>query len=1130
MNDYELTPFVGESRLLLVDGLVKLFDDVKRTGISRWVSFEAPSGWGKTRVGREFYARLAASQADPAYWPAAIADKRRKVTFPKEIERTPGSVPEFLWWGIGCSTRDGLPTNALIADLRQIDVHAPYVEVAWKKLESGWERRKDQISDAGKMVLKEGVSQAVEAAAEFIGAPIGLGLVLRLAHWTKGKVQEHREQADLIADSEILRIAPSLDIVDDTVEVLARATRPGFPLVLLIEDLHKADEVLLKFIDELLARASHLLIVSTTLPDVLEQYATLADLVERHSSCLHRVGYLQSADEPFPAQAGLTALEKTARAEILRFYFPDIATSTENALLERYVSPHDLEVLCNLPKLKKNYPTLQLDLDSIDKLPSGIKELYDEYWDQLPRPLRIGLAVGAVITPGNINAAESGGIWSWDHYLLREILDSLDFPTVASDEIIAELDIVPNAYAWVHIIDDCLRSFSDDSQLITASGKGLALLDEELDNPRNIILVELTKRLPHSSARATSRIHRARTIMALRAEGFLEDDAISANAILTILADLADPPREVLERMRIFEQFYELSPDTIDTGIALAIRSRGADALGEAGRVEEAISVYQDLLVELRLAFPDDRPSMLKAQVRLAGLFGEAGSVNDAVTALRHLLDDMRCLFGDDHPNTLTTRSNLAHWLGEAGRLEEAIAAYSELIHHQKRVLGDKDSITLISRSNLARWLGEAGHVEDAIAVGRAVLADQRHLLGYDHPDTLATRGNLAVALCQSGRFFEATAAFEDLLDDMKRVLGYAHPTALTTRGNQAGCLNEAGRVDEAVASYEELLDDQRRVLGCDHPDTLATRNNLTGLPRGGVEDAQLMIATCRELLDDERRILGDDHPITLTTRGNLADWLGRAGHVADAIMAYQELLVDQVRILGDGHPTVLVTRGSLAHWLGEGWHVEEAIAAYQELLVDQGQILGLDHPDALTTRANLAGLLAQTGQHNEAIPAYQELLGKQGQILGEDHPDALTTRANLAGLLAQTGQHNEAIPAYQELLGKQSQVLGEDHPATLTTRGNLAGMIGIAGRVLEAIAIYEDLLDDMRRVFGEDHPNTLTTRGNLAGMIGIAGRVLEAIAIYEDLLDDMRRVLGEDHPNTLTTRGNLAHYLAESR
>ena len=1121
-----LTPFVGESRRLLVDGLVELFDDVKSTGMSRWVSLEAPSGWGKTRVGREFYARLAANQAQPAYWPAVIADRRRKVTFPDVVERQADSVPEFLWWGIACSTRDDLPTNALITDLRQIEVHAPYVEVRWKQLATRWERSRDQVAQVGRMILEEGASEAAAASAQLVGSSIGLGLVVRLARWTKHQAQERREQERLISESETLRIEPSLDIIEDTAEILSRASRPGFPLVVLVEDLHKADGVLLQFVDALLTRVSHLLIISTTLPDVLEQKANLADLVERHSRHLHRVSYLQPAGDPFPAGAGMTALDRTARAEILQHYFPDAAKSTENALLERYVSPHDLEIVCCLPKHQKNHPVLRLDLDAINRLPRGIKELYEEYWDQLPRPMRMGLSVAAVITPANINAIESGGLRSWDNRLLRDVLRSLEFPTAAGEEIVAELDVVPNAYAWVHVIDDFLCSFSDDSQLAIASDRGFAMLDEELSDPRDTIL-ELASRLLQGLGRAMSRTHEARTILALRAEGFMDDDGIVATAILTVLADLANPPREVRERLRVFAQFHELDPHAIRANAARAIRSRGADALGEAGRVEEAITAYRDLLAELRLAFPGDHHDTLAAQVRLAGLFGEAGRVDDAVTALRHLLDEFRHALGDEHPDTLVTHSNLAHWLGEAGRVEEAIATYRELENYERCVLGDDHPNTLTTRSNLARWLTEAGHLDEAILIARGVLADQRHILGYDHPDTLVTRSNLAMALGQSGRALEAISAYEGLLVDMARVLGDDHPTTLVTRGSLAACLNEAGRIDEAIAVYEDLLEDQRRSLGADHPDTLVTRSNLTGLPSGVVESAHTMIATCRELLSDERRVLGDDHPITLTTRGNLADWLGRAGHLADAIDAYHALLVDLQRILGEDHPTVLIARGSLAHWLGEAGYVDEAIAAYRELLTHQRRVLGEDHYDARATLGNLAGLLADIGQLSEAIAAYRELLTHQRRVLGEDHPDTLAVLSSHAYWLGQAGRFEGAIAAYRELLACQRRVLGEGDPDTLTTRSNLAMMLGQSGCVAEAITTYEDVLDDLHRILGEDHPTTLTARGNLAGLLGIAGRFPEAITIYEDVLGDLQRVLGDEHPTTLTTLRNLA-YLTE--
>ena len=110
-----LAPFVGESRAKLVDGLVEMFDDVSSDGGALWVSLEAQPGWGKTRAGREFYARLASRQEQPArrrgrlfrrqqpgrYWPPEINDIRRKVVVPTGT-REARSLPEFMWWGVSC--------------------------------------------------------------------------------------------------------------------------------------------------------------------------------------------------------------------------------------------------------------------------------------------------------------------------------------------------------------------------------------------------------------------------------------------------------------------------------------------------------------------------------------------------------------------------------------------------------------------------------------------------------------------------------------------------------------------------------------------------------------------------------------------------------------------------------------------------------------------------------------------------------------------------------------------------------------------------------------------------------------------------------------------------------------------
>ncbi len=58
--------FVGEGRREMVENLAAMYDRLVETRQPVWVQLVAGSGWGKTRVVREFYKWLAAErQADP---------------------------------------------------------------------------------------------------------------------------------------------------------------------------------------------------------------------------------------------------------------------------------------------------------------------------------------------------------------------------------------------------------------------------------------------------------------------------------------------------------------------------------------------------------------------------------------------------------------------------------------------------------------------------------------------------------------------------------------------------------------------------------------------------------------------------------------------------------------------------------------------------------------------------------------------------------------------------------------------------------------------------------------------------------------------------------------------------------
>ena len=710
-----------------------------------------------------------------------------------------------------------------------------------------------------------------------------------------------------------------LDIVDWVVVLLSRVTNSGLPVMVLIEDFHSADEMLVELVQKLLGLDRPIMVITATWPDKVKSIKGLANLLNLHRNkgTVHRVRHDRETAPPFQKGAGLRDLEENARAAIVRGYFPNATETTTKALAVRYANPLVLETICQLPRYQawRDNASEEFGVSSqeISELPELLEDVYREFWNQLPEDTKKWLSIAWMITPKNIHPEGGAGENTWIHRLLCDVVNQLAL--VTGNGPFSTLDCDPPTLGWVRVRGDGdLRAFTEPEMAHIIGHDGFRLLNRHLIDAQQTILEALAGAVTSKDYQES--ITGARTVLALHYREFLRDSH-AVEAIDTLLSRLQSTPRELSERVRLYKRFTELDHSGVSFQRVFNIHHLGALAIGDAGRPNRAVIICRELLDAQQRILGADHPNTLRTRGNLASLLGEAGQVEEASAQFRELLDAQQRILGADHPNTLGTRGNLASLVGKAGRVEEASAQFRELLEDQQRILGADHPAVFLMRNNLAFLVGEAGRVEDAIAEFRDLLEDRVRVLGADHPDTLSTRNNLAYWLGEAGRVEDASAQYRELLDDQQHLLGADHPDTLSTRNNLAYRLGEAGRVEDAIAQYRELLDDQQHLLGADHPDTLSTRNNLAYWlgEAGRVEDA---IAQYRDLLEDRVRVLGADHPDTLSTRNNLAYWLGEAGRVEDAIAQYRDLLEDRVRVLGADHPDTLSTRNNLAYWLGE--------------------------------------------------------------------------------------------------------------------------------------------------------------------------------------------------------------------
>ena len=495
--------------------------------------------------------------------------------------------------------------------------------------------------------------------------------------------------------------------------------------------------------------------------------------------------------------------------------------------------------------------------------------------------------------------------------------------------------------------------------------------------------------------------------------GQIEEEAAGLLGAVDVTAipvrDSAGRRREALD---LVEQLRAVAGQDHSKGLFSYPRTAGALAHAlqyatELGSPQAAVSLSDavDLLDE---TLGPDHPRTLTARVGLAHAYWSAGRLGQAIDLYERTLADRERVLGPDNPDTLTSRNDLAGAYRAAGRLDEAIGLHERTLADRERVLGADHPDTLTSRNNLAAAYGVAGRLDEAVPLFEQALADRLRVLGPDNPDTLTSRGNLAVAYGVAGRLDEAVPLFERTLADSERVLGPDNPDTLTSRGNLAAAYRATGRLGQAIELHEQNLADRERVLGADHPDTLVSRNNLAGAYRATGRLGQA-IDLYEQNLADRERVLGADHPDTLVSRGNLAYAYRSAGRLEQAIPLYEQNLADRERILGPDHPDTLVSRGNLAYAYRSAGRLEQAIPLYEQNLADSLRVLGADHPDTLASRNNLATACWSADRFDEAIPLFERNLTEALRVLGPGHPDTSLFRNNLVIAYRAVGRDEDA-------------------------------------------------------------------------------------------------------------------------
>ena len=1167
-----------------------------RQGRGGLVVLTGESGVGKSRIVREVYRALRANQSQPGYWPelaptggATVANGPdsglavfgfRKSVGPESAGFVwhANSVPDYLWWSIACQTASGggfLDAQALFAN--ELLRHQDPARFGWARAAGGkrWAARATQLLQmAGGAVVDEGKNEAVGLLlAEVAGqaVPFG-GLVTRsLKALTGAAIKAADRKARLASDIELGAVTGGKEDPTDTLAaVVASLARPGFPVVVAVEDLHDADDATLELIARLAGSGfqDRVLVIATAWPGALSsrlvEDVQLGDWLGAHSARMVSVDPLDGA----------------AVSELVRSQFEGTTTDRVETIAQRWSNPLAVSLVLDLFVADGAVTSNAITADDrqIVEIPADLAGVYDQQFARLPLEARSAVILHVICGADAVSARDFGrepdldASWTpvdpsqvlaaaqrhgldpagFDHHLAV----SVGWLTLENDWAEPREPGLAHA-AWRAMRGHRLRGDAPHVRAEAARllAKLIARAAESSDGTQGLLfrgdrwwlresawMVRLAPALPDdrdvqdAAARASFELFQFEA--AVRPQEALREWAAWADTWEALLGP--DHPDTFIGRTRLAnayasaghlgraillleqtldDQSRVLGDDHLETS---AGRIQLAAAYRSAGDVTRAVSLLEQAYEDRRRELGVDDPGTLAAANNLAVAYRTAGDVGRAVSLLERTLEEMRRVLGVDHADTLAAANNLAVIHQSMGNVGLAVSMLEQAIEDMRRVFGDDHPSTLATCGNLAGAYRAGGDFSRAITLLEQTLADRRRILGEDHPSTLVAANNLATTYVSTGDLRRAIPLLVQTLVDMESVLDPEHPEIYSARVNLAGAYRAAGDLSRAIPLLKQCHADMSRLLGADHPDALTAATNLAGayLTAGDLTAAAGLF---EKALADRLRVMGADHPSTLSTRVNLAATYAAAGDVGLGTSLLEQALVDTQRVLGESHPDSMSAMLQLASACMSAGDVGRAITLLERVLADRTGLLGRDHPDTLAARVSLAVAYRWEGNSGKAISLLEQAISDMNRVLGAGHPDTLSAVSNLAVAYLSVGDSQRAIPLLEQILTARKEVLGEDHPNTLAGAVNLAAAYQSSGDPDQAILLMEQTLSDLERVLGVDHPDTMTAASNLAVTYGSVGDTLRAIPLLQQTLLQRHRVQGPDHPATLSASVNLA-------
>lgn len=306
----------------------------------------------------------------------------------------------------------------------------------------------------------------------------------------------------------------------------------------------------------------------------------------------------------------------------------------------------------------------------------------------------------------------------------------------------------------------------------------------------------------------------------------------------------------------------QFGPEHPQVAKALTNVARVLIMLGDTAQAEPVLR--RAIAIQERTLGPE-HPDTGRTVAVLGGFFIGRGDHRAAEPLFRRALAIREQALGAEHPLTVGTLDYLASVVGELGRYDEAERLSRRVLEIRERLLGPDHPDTWAALTALGDVLSKKrDHAGAEPLIRRALVAQQKNLPA-EHPQTGLSMWSLAEALQGLGRHAEAEPLALGSLQVWEKTLGPQHEWTAWSLSSLAKLRLAQGDWVDAARLAERALEIHEKALGPEHA-TVADNLDLLAralLGQGQHAAAEPVLARAAAI---QLERLGADDPATMLT------------------------------------------------------------------------------------------------------------------------------------------------------------------------------------------------------------------------------------------------------------------------